>query len=198
MLRMKKAAAKKRIAKRLQRLCDPKRKKAGASAPAFFVKQAPSLIAVEQDATRFVVSHLADRAVKELIVFQVDLEERGTVRNAPGNQRLGQRILHVPLQRTAQWPCSIRAVDKCLFQNPLLGVFGHRQRDRLLDQIGVQLLYQQLQDLNQILIRKGNEDDDFIQPVQELRVEGSLHLVLDQLSHLVHQQVFTIRLQAKT
>src|ERR1700722_6767024 len=134
----------------------------GFLAPAF---GSLSLSAEEQDARRLVFSHFAYRTVEELVVFEVNLEEGRTLGNTPGNQCFRQWILNVALQGTAQRTRAIRSVDQRLFQNPLLGIFGHRQGDRLLNQVGIQLLYQQLQDLNQIGIRERHEDDDFVQTV---------------------------------
>ena len=80
----------------------------GFLAPAF---GSLSLSAEEQDARRLVFSHFAYRAVEELVVFEVNLEERRTFGNASGDQRFRQWILDVALQSTAQGTCAIRAVD---------------------------------------------------------------------------------------
>ena len=61
----------------------PGKKRPGLLAPAF---GSLSLGAEEQDARRLVFSHFAYRAVEELVVFQVDLEEGRTLGNATGDQ----------------------------------------------------------------------------------------------------------------
>src|SRR5690625_8042741 len=44
-----------------------------------------------------------------------------------------------------------------------------------------------MDDLSDLLLIEGVEDDDIVDPIQELRVEGPLYLCLDlRLHHLIH------------
>src|SRR6202044_3698784 len=44
------------------------------------------------------------------------------------------------------------------------------------DQIDIDLFHQQIDDLQQVFINQRSKQNHFIQPVQELRIEGLLHL----------------------
>ncbi len=132
-----------------------------------------------------------------MVVFHVDLEERRPLGDAACDQRLRQRIFDVLLQRPAQRPRAVGTIRSCLLDNPALGVVGHRDRDRLVNQIYIQLLHQKLEDLHQVGIVQRGEDDDLVQTVQELRIEGALDLALHQLFHLVEHHVFLLALETQ-
>src|SRR6185437_8114422 len=51
----------------------------------------------------------ANRAVEQLVVLEINLEERRPFGNLPGNERLGERIFDVPLQCAAQGTCPVAA-----------------------------------------------------------------------------------------
>jgi len=62
---------------------------------------------------------------------------------------------------------------------------------------GVQALDEQFDDLDEVGIRQRLEEDDFVKTVEELRVESLLHFLLDQLLHLVGDNVFAVALEAQ-
>src|SRR6202030_3853887 len=103
---------------------------------------------------------------------EIHLEESRPGLDLSGNQSLRQRILHIALQGTAQWTRTIAAITKGLVENPLLGLLGDRDGDRLLRQVRVELLHKQFDNLDQVGVRQGQEENDLVQPVEELRIEG--------------------------
>ncbi len=66
-----------------------------------------------------------------------------------------------------------------------------------MDEVGVHLLHQQLHDLHEVGVGERGEDDDLVEAVEELRVEGALDLALDQLLHLVEDHVLVAALEAE-
>ena len=67
----------------------------------------------------------AHRAIEELVLVQVDFEERRPLLDLPRDQCLRERILNVPLQRAAQGARPVAAIGQRLLHNPLLGVVVH-------------------------------------------------------------------------
>src|SRR6185437_987792 len=164
-----------------------------------FCRQALLLgwLAVEQHAFGTLSAFLPDRAVEELIILKVNLEKRRTFRDAAGNQRLGERVFDVPLQRAAQRTRPVTAVDHGLVEDPLLRVLRDGDRDRFLHQVGVELRQQQFDDLDEVRISERLEENDLIDTVEELRIKGTLDFTLHQIFDLVHHQIFTIALEAE-
>src|SRR5712691_438228 len=54
-----------------------------------------------------------------------------------------------------------------------------------------------LQDLNEVVLSQRAEQDDFVQPVQELGVEGTLDLALHQVLDLLRHHLVLLRLEAQ-
>src|SRR5579864_7948745 len=155
---------------------------------------ARSSVLVQQHAFRL---FRIDRTVEELVVFEEDLDERGTRGDRALDQRLGQRVFDVLLQRAAERTSSVGAVGQGLVEDPLLGIVGNRDGDRLLRQVLVELRDHEFQNLDQIGLVQRHEDDDFIQTVEELGVEGTLHLVFHQLFNLVSDRILLRRLESQ-
>src|SRR4029077_5949781 len=97
--------------------------------------------------------------------LQVDLNEGRSRGNGALDQRFRQRVFNIPLQGPAQRPRAVTAIDQRFIQNPLLGFFVHGDGDVTLGQVAVELLYQQFQDLDQVVVNQRVEDDHFIQAV---------------------------------
>src|SRR4029077_1475758 len=55
----------------------------------------------------------------------------------------------------------------------------------------------ELEDMNEILFAQRTEQDDFVQTVQELRVEGTLDFVSHQILDLFRDHVFFARLESQ-
>src|ERR1700721_731804 len=136
-------------------------------------------------------------AIEELVVVQGDLKESRTLADAARDEGFRQRIFDITLQSTTQRAGSIAAVDQRLLENHFFRVFGYGDGDGFLRQIRVQLLYQQFKNLDQIRIRQRLEQNDLVDAVEELGVEGSLHLVLHQVFDLLHDHVFAVALEAE-
>ena len=121
----------------------------------------------------------ADRAVEELIGVKVDLEEGWAVGDVSGDQGLRQGVFDVALQGAAQGARAVAAVDEGLVEDPLLGILGDRDGDGLLRQVGIELLDQQFHDLEQVGVVQRLEENDFVDAVEELGIEGLFDLALD-------------------
>ena len=63
--------------------------------------------------------------------------------------------------------------------------------------LAFKLLHEQLDNLDQVGIGQRLEEDDFVEAVEELGVEGLLHFLLDQLFDLVADEVFAVALEAE-
>src|SRR5579864_6760076 len=148
---------------------------------------ARSSVLVQQHAFRL---FRIDRAVEELVVFEEDLDEGGARGNCALDQRLRQRVFDVLLQGAAERARAIAAVGQGLVENPLLGVVGDGDGDRFLRQVRIELRNHELENLDQVVFAERVEDDDFVDAVQELGIEGTLDLVPDQLFDLVGDVVF--------
>ena len=80
-------------------------------------------------------------------------------------------------KRAPQRTRAVAAIDDRLVEDPLAGIFGHGDRDGALRQVVVQLVHHQFDDLDEVGLGQRVEDDDLVETVQELGVEGALHLV---------------------
>ena len=84
-----------------------------------------------------------------------------------------------------------------MVEDPLLGLVRHRDGDRLLRQVRVQLRDHKLQNLDEVDLAQRVEDDDFIEPVQELGVKRALNLVPYQFLDFFCDRIFLRRLEAQ-
>src|SRR5271155_2114558 len=152
-------------------------------------------ILVKQNAFSFLRIH---RTIKQLVVPEEDLDERRPGSNRALDQSLRQRVFDVFLQCPAQRTCAVAAVYQRLAENPLLGFVRDCDRDRLLRQVLIQLADHQFENLDQIDLTQSAEQNDLIQPVEELRIERALDFVFDQVLDLFRDHVFLARLEAQT
>src|SRR5262249_44987848 len=127
---------------------------------------------------------------------EVDLDKRRTRTDAALNKRLRQWVLNIALEGATQRTRAVAAVYKGLIQHPLRGFISHGDGDVTLSQIGIELLHQQFENLDQVGISQRVEDDHFIQPVQELRIECPLHFLANHLLNLFRDQLLLIYLEA--
>src|ERR1700680_1193572 len=135
--------------------------------------------------------------IKQLIGLQKDLNESWTRRDRALDQCLRQWVFNILLQGSTQRTRTVGAIGKRLVENPLLGLIRDGNRDRLLCQVLIQLRDHKLENLDQVVLAQGAEQDDFVQPVQELRIEGAFDFALDQLLDLSRDHVFLTRLEAQ-
>ena len=120
---------------------------------------------VQQDAFRLFG---IDRAVKQLVVFEEDLDEGGAGGDGALDQRLRQRVFDVFLQGAAERARAVAAIGEGLVEDPLLGVVGYRDGDRLLRQVLVKLRDHEFENLDQVGFAQSQEQDDFIQAVEQI------------------------------
>jgi hypothetical protein len=139
----------------------------------------------------------ADLAVEQPVAVQVDLQERRPGGDDALDKRLAERVLDVLLQDSAQRTGAVVAVHQRLVEDPLARVFVHRHRDRLLRQVGVELVHHQLDDRNQVLLGQRVEQDHLVETVEELGVEGALHLVLHHVLDSLRGHLLVRALEAQ-
>src|SRR5581483_1478069 len=135
--------------------------------------------------------------IEQLVVLEKNLDEGRAHGDRALDQRFRERVLDVLLQGPAQRASAVAAVGERLIQDPLLGFVRDRDRNRLLRQVRVELRNHELKNLDEVVFGQRVEDDDFIQPVQELGVERALHFVLDQFLDLVRDRIFLRRLESQ-
>src|SRR5271166_349400 len=167
-------------------------KKGSVDAPPFSMPLMLRSVAVQQHALGLL---FADGAIEELAALEVHLDERGPLRERALDERLRHGVLDVLLQRAAQRTRAVAAVHHRLVEDPLARVFGHRDRDGALRQVLVQLLHHQLHDLDEVRLGQRVEDDDLVETVEELGVEGALHLALHHVLDLAGDRVFHLGLE---
>ena len=100
-------------------------------------------------------------------------------------------------KRPAQRTRSVAAVGQRLVENPLLGFIGHRDGDRFLREILVQQVHHQFENLDEILLAESHEQNDFVQAVEELGVEGAFNFTFHQIFDFAGNHVFVGRLEAQ-
>src|ERR1019366_8120115 len=151
------------------------------------------LVTVQQHALGLL---LADGAIEELVGLQVHLDEGGPLREGALDERLRQRVLDVLLQRPAERTRTIAEVHNRLVEDPLAGLFRHRDRDGALRQVLVQLLHHQFHDLDQVGLAERVEDNDLVETVEKLGVEGALHLAPHHVLDFGRGRLIKLRLEA--
>src|ERR1700730_14388180 len=151
-------------------------------------------ILVQQHALRLFRIH---GPIKQLIGLQKDLNEGGTRGNRALDQGLRQWVFNLLLQGSTQRTRTVGAIRKRLVENPLLGLIRDGNRDRLLRQVLIKLRDHKLENLDQVVFAQSVEQDDFVQPVQELGIEGAFDFALDQLLDLSRDRIFLTRLEAQ-
>src|SRR5688572_17874856 len=114
------------------------------------------------------------RTIRELPALEVYLD-LAVVQVAP-DQLFRQRILDIALNRPAKRTSTIRAVLARDVDDPVDDLGRQRDLHAPIDQVRVQLIDQQRHDPPQVLVRERVEDDDFVDTVDELGIEGPLDL----------------------
>ena len=115
--------------------------------------------------------------------LDIHLDARA-VRELPAHDGLGQRILDVLLDRPAELPGAVGRVVPLLDQE-VEGGLGGLELDALLAELGVDPVDHQPDDLRDVLLGQGVEDDDVVDAVDELRPERPLQLLEHPLLHLL-------------
>src|ERR1700728_1225332 len=151
-------------------------------------------LADEQRAGGLFFAILDYGAIEELVIVEVDLKEGGAFVDVAGDEGFGERVFDVALESAAERTGSIAAVDQGFLEDPLLRLFSDGDGDGLLREVRIELLNEQLENLDQIGIRQGLEEDDLVDTVEELRVEGALDLVLHQVFDFLHDHGFAVAL----
>ena len=112
------------------------------------------------------------------------------------NHHVGQRILDVLLERPAQRTRAIRAVTGRLLQNVFSGILIETDANLLDRQILVDVLHLQADNLDQVLVVQRRKQDDLVEPIEELRVEGAFHFRHHLIFHLGRNAIRGRRVEA--
>ena len=113
---------------------------------------------------------LAGRAVGQRPAIEVDLDFAAL--EVPADELLGQRILDIALNRAAEGPRAVRPVLARLLDDPVDDLGRELEPDLAVDEVVVQLLDEQVGDRPEVVVRERLEDDDLVDAVDELGVEG--------------------------
>src|SRR5437899_2736971 len=123
---------------------------------------------------------LTDGTEREAFPCDVNLQCRRPL-NSTLDEGLGERVLYILLQSPTKRTRAVTAVRTRFLEYPLT---CFRRDDNLhlpVNQCVVQLAHQQIDDAEQIFVAERIENNDFVQPVQELRIERPLYFVHDHI-----------------
>src|SRR5688572_21054799 len=109
---------------------------------------------------------------------------------------LRERILDELLDRPLQRPCTEFLIIAVLHQE-LGGGLSQLERELLVTQALLNILEEDRHDLRDVLLRERVEDDDVVEPVEELGIEGVLHLFLDLLRHPLEARLLVRRMESE-
>src|SRR5687768_6272838 len=124
---------------------------------------------------------LARWTVSERSRVEIDLDVAATEMAA--DELFRQWILNVTLNRAAQRPRAVRAVLAGHLDDPVDDLGGERNLQLAVDQVGVELGDEQAHDPPQVVVGERLEDDDLVDAVDELGIEGPLDLAEHHLRH---------------
>src|ERR671926_260900 len=102
------------------------------------------------------------RAVRELAALGVDLDDRGVAERAL-DERLGERVFDVLLERAPERPRAVGAVAAGLLDDPALGLLRQADFEAATGERLVQLLDLEADDLQQLVVGELVEDDDLVE-----------------------------------
>src|SRR5216683_7849705 len=125
---------------------------------------------------------LTDGTERQAFPCDVNLESRRPL-NSTLDQRLGERVLYILLQSPAERTRPIIAVRTRFLEYPLTCFRRYDNLHLPVNQRVVQLAHQQIDDAEQIFVAERIENNHFVQPVQELRIERPLYFVHHHIFH---------------
>src|SRR4030095_11124027 len=115
----------------------------------------------------------------------------------PLDESLRQRIFDISLNRATERPGAVILVAAGLIEYPLPGVVGNSDLEPLVGKVLIELANHHIDDPAQISVRQRVEYDDFIQPVDKLRIEQPLHFLHDGVFHLLSGRFFAWSLESE-
>src|SRR5262249_530821 len=124
---------------------------------------------------------LAGRAVRQLTGLEVDLDLAAA--EVAADQFFRQRILDIALDPPPERPPAVRTVFTSCFDNPVHHFRRQHDAQLAVDQVVVELIDQQAHDAPQVVVSQRLEDDDLVDAVDELGVEGALHFAEHHVRH---------------
>src|SRR5919198_1523820 len=139
--------------------------------------------------------HVLLQREREFIPTALDFHDAPFL-EATAHHLFGEGIFDVLLNDALQRPCPVGGVI-ALFSQPAFGFLIDLDRDPLLDQLLIEALDLDIHDLHDVFDVQWMEHHDFIDAVQELRVEGALQFLADVLPHFIQGTRFAIALEAE-
>src|SRR5918911_71260 len=113
----------------------------------------------------------ARRTVIQLIYVEKDFDKRGLAEMSL-NQRFRERVFDMFLQGAAKRARAVGTIRAGLIDEPALGLIRQANFKAAILEGAVHLFYLQLHHVQQLVVQQLVEDDDFVQAVDELRIEG--------------------------
>src|ERR1700723_2657572 len=126
----------------------------------------------------FLVGHWGcfhDRSEQQAVSWEINLKRSRPLQSAL-NESFRQWVFDVFLQRAPERPRAIISIAASFLENPLARFRCQSDLHLAMHQRLVNLADEQIDNPQQVVIRERIEQNHFVQPVQELRVEDSLHL----------------------
>src|SRR6478735_9300868 len=132
-----------------------------------------------------------DGDVDLLVVLASDEDCRAGLELAPEHV-VGERVLDVALDRTAQRPGAHRGVV-ALLDEQVLRLVGQLDRHLVLGHLHAQAVQHQVDELEDLFLGELREDDDLVDPVQELGTEDLLQVAHHARLHVVVGEPLLVR-----
>src|ERR671922_198128 len=133
-----------------------------------------------------------DRDVDLVVGIRLAVDEdRRAGLDGPAEHEVRERVLDKPLDRTTQRPGAHRRVV-ALVDEELLGVVRELDLGLVLAHLDLEAVHEQIDDGEDLLPRQLVEDDDLIDPVEQLGPEDLLQLAHDSVLHLLVRETGVI------
>jgi hypothetical protein len=132
---------------------------------------------------RFRSSGRNDLDVDLFLVLALDDDRRARLHRAAENE-VGERVLDQALDRAAQWPGAHRRVVALLDEH-FFGLGGQLDRHLVLGHLHAQAVHEQVDDLQDLVLRELREDDDLVDAVQQLGAERLLQVAHHPRLHVL-------------
>jgi len=132
--------------------------------------------------------------LEELVVSPCRPRGRRGAARCRRDEGSGERVLDEALQGAAQGDARRRfRSDAVLSMIHCLAGVGDRERDALWTRLAFILLHQQLHDLHEVGVGERVKDDDLVEAIEELGVEGALDSPLTS-SSILSRTMFSLLL----
>src|SRR6202158_500870 len=138
---------------------------------------------------------LTHRTERKSFPCDVNLQRRGPL-DSTLDERLGQRIFYILLQRPPQRPRPVTAVGARFLEDPLACFRRHYHLHLPVDERIVHLAHKQIDNAEQVFVAERVENNDFVQTVEKLRIEHPLYFVHHHFFHALEAGLIDAGLEA--